>query len=143
MAITEEAFATATRRATARLNQSPGVVKACVDLQEARVVLELNTGLVMAFPIQAIEGLSQAAPSDLQDINISPTGLGVHFPALDVDLYIPSLLQGFMGTRQWMAAQMGHTGGKATTPAKVAAARANGKLGGRPKKLKLAASDPA
>ena len=139
MAITEDTFAAATRRATARVNQSPGVTRAFFDPQQARVVLELNTGMVLSFPVQDIEGLSQATPQQLQQIEISPSGLGIHVPALDVDLYIPSLLQGFMGTKQWMAAQMGKTGGKATSAAKAAAARANGKLGGRPKKLKLAA----
>jgi hypothetical protein len=139
MAITEDAFAAATRRATARVNRSPGVTKAFFDPQQARVVLELNTGMVLTFPVQDIEGLSHATPQDMQEIEISPSGLGIHVPALDVDLYIPSLLQGFMGTKQWMAAQMGQTGGKATSAAKAAAARANGKLGGRPKKIKLAA----
>lgn len=139
MAITEDTFAAATRRATARVNQSPGVTRAFFDPQQARVVVELNTGMVLTFPVQDIEGLSQATPQQLQQIEISPSGLGIHVPALDVDLYIPSLLQGFMGTKQWMAAQMGKTGGKATSAAKAAAARANGKLGGRPKKLKLAA----
>lgn len=139
MAITEDTFAAATRRATARVNQSPGVTRAFFDPQQARVVVELNTGMVLTFPVQDIEGLSQATPQELQQIEISPSGLGIHVPALDVDLYIPSLLQGFMGTKQWMAAQMGKTGGKATSAAKAAAARANGKLGGRPKKLKLAA----
>ena len=139
MAITEDTFAAATRRATARVNQSPGVTRAFFDPQQARVVLELNTGMVLTFPVQDIEGLSHATPQELQQIEISPSGLGIHVPALDVDLYIPSLLQGFMGTKQWMAAQMGKTGGKATSAAKAAAARANGKLGGRPKKVKLAA----
>lgn len=139
MAITEDTFAAATRRATARVNQSPGVTRAFFDPQQARVVVELNTGMVLTFPVQDIEGLSHATPQELQQIEISPSGLGIHVPALDVDLYIPSLLQGFMGTKQWMAAQMGQTGGKATSAAKAAAARANGKLGGRPKKLKLAA----
>ena len=35
-----------------------------------------------------------------------------------------------------MAAQMGKVGGKASTKAKAAASRRNGKLGGRPRKLK-------
>jgi hypothetical protein len=35
-----------------------------------------------------------------------------------------------------MAAEMGRIGGKASTKAKSTAARRNGKLGGRPKKIK-------
>ena len=71
---------------------------------------------------------------------MSPSGLGIYFPELDVDFYLPSLLEGFLGSKQWMAAQMGKAGGKATAAAKAAAARANGKLGGRPRKPKVAAS---
>jgi hypothetical protein len=37
-----------------------------------------------------------------------------------------------------MAAQLGKAGGSATSPAKTAAVRANGKLGGRPKKAHAA-----
>ena len=39
-----------------------------------------------------------------------------------------------LGSRRWMAAQLGKAGGKAASDAKSAALRANGKLGGRPQK---------
>jgi len=73
---------------------------------------------------------------ELSKIEISPSGLGIHFPLLDADIYLPALLEGFLGSRRWMAAQMGKAGGKASTKAKAAASRRNGKLGGRPRKLK-------
>ncbi len=50
--------------------------------------------------------------------------------------YLPALVEGFFGSKRWMAAELGKVGGKASTEAKVAAARENGKLGGRPKKQK-------
>jgi hypothetical protein len=143
MDITEATFAAATRLGSARRQQSPGVVQAFYDEQAERVVIELNTGLVLTFRPQDVEGLSAAPIQALGKIQISPSGLGVHFPELDVDLYIPALLQGFLGTQRWMAAQLGKSGGLACTPAKAAAARANGKLGGRPKKIKLAEPDPS
>ncbi len=76
-----------------------------------------------------------AKPHQLDKIEITPSGLGIHFPKLDADLYLPALLEGFLGSRRWIAAQMGRIGGKASTKAKSAAARRNGKLGGRPKKV--------
>lgn len=139
MDITEDTFEAASRRGATRQSQSPAAVKAWFDSESARVVIEFNSGLTLSMPSQAVEGLSQASAQDLSRIEISPSGMGIHFPDLDVDLYIPALLQGFLGTKQWMAAQMGKAGGQATSPAKGAAARANGKLGGRPKKIKLAA----
>ncbi|PZR07781.1 MAG: DUF2442 domain-containing protein, partial [Azospirillum brasilense] len=50
--------------------------------------------------------------------------------ALDADLSVPGLLAGLFGTRAFMARQAG----RATSPAKAAAARANGARGGRPRK---------
>jgi hypothetical protein len=38
-----------------------------------------------------------------------------------------------LGTKQWMT-QIGAVGGRASTVVKAAAARTNGKLGGRPRK---------
>jgi hypothetical protein len=58
------------------------------------------------------------------------------FPKLDADLWLPALLEGVFGSRRWMAARLGARGGKAKSKAKARAARANGKLGGRPRKVR-------
>ena len=70
----------------------------------------------------------------LELIEISPSGYGIHFPKLYADLYLPALLEGFLGSRKWMVARLGAQGGKSRTTAKASAARANGALGGRPRK---------
>ncbi|MEA2755924.1 MAG: hypothetical protein QOJ54_2213, partial [Aliidongia sp.] len=100
-----------------------------------RVVIRLDTGLDIAFSPRGAHGLEAAKPADLAPIEISPSGQGLHFPKLDADLYLPALLEGFLGSKTWMAARLGAQGGRATTPAKAAASRANGKPGGRPRKL--------
>jgi hypothetical protein len=91
--------------------------------------------LSIAFTPHDAQGLESATPSQLTKIEISPSGLGLHFPAVDADIYLPALLEGFLGSRRWMAAQLGKAGGSATSRAKTIAVRANGKLGGRPKKV--------
>ena len=96
----------------------------------------LDSGLEVAFSPKLAQGLEQAHPDDLSDAEISPSGLGIHFPRLDADIYLPSLLEGLLGSKSWMAAERGKRGGSASTEAKAAASRKNGKLGGRPKKLK-------
>lgn len=71
----------------------------------------LDTG--HAFPIaHDAQGLEEARSAQLADIEISPSGLGLHFPQLDADLYLPALLHGLLGSRQWMAQAM--TSGKST-----------------------------
>ena len=75
------------------------------------------------------------SPADLAEIKVSPAGLGLHWPKLDADVYVPALLQGVFGSKRWMAAQLGATGGQARSHAKAAAARENGRKGGRPRKV--------
>jgi hypothetical protein len=136
MDITDEAFEAANRRARAKKASFPAVVSVRYDRRVGRVVIALASGLELAFSPKHAQGLENAHPADLMDAEISPSGLGVHFPRLDADLYIPGLLEGFLGSKRWMAAEIGKIGGTASTEAKAAAARQNGKLGGRPKKAK-------
>jgi hypothetical protein len=118
------------------LANTPTAVAARYDRRVGRVVIALSTGLEIGFKPHDAQGLEAARPVQLADIEISPSGLGLHFPQLDADLYLPALLQGFLGSRQWMAQAMGKIGGKSVTPQKADAARANGRLGGRPRKIR-------
>lgn len=54
--------------------------------------------------------------------------------ALDVDFTVPGLMAGIFGTRVAMARRAG----QATSPAKAAAARKNGRKGGRPPRRTVA-----
>ena len=128
-------FAAASRCGTQMKAVVPHVVAARFDERSRRIVLHLSSKLIVSFSPADAEGLEHARPSELKAIEISPSGLGIHFPQIDADIYVPALLEGFMGSRRWMAARLGQAGGKASTRAKKAAARANGKLGGRPRKL--------
>lgn len=109
-------------------------VSARYDARHGRVVVGLNTGVQITFPVELAQGLAGAARADLAEIQISPAGTGLHWPRLDADLYIPALLQGVFGSKNWMARQLGAAGGSVRSDAKKAAARANGAKGGRPRK---------
>jgi hypothetical protein len=87
-----------------------------------------------AFPPHLADGLDKVRPSDLADNEIMPAGLGLHWPRLDADVYLPALMSGVFGSPRWIAGQMGRKGGSARTAAKAEAARANGQRGGRPGK---------
>jgi hypothetical protein len=131
-------FEQANRRAEERRRTSPTAVAARYDRRIGRVVISLSTGLEIAFAPRDAQGLEAAKPAQLDPIEISPSGLGLHFPKLDADLYLPALLEGFLGSESWMAARLGARGGRATTEAKRSAARANGRRGGRPRKAAVA-----
>ena len=135
MNLTDADVRRAEKRMQARLRAQPRATSARYDRRGARILISLSNGLELAIPVSLAQGLDEARPSDLSVIEITPTGLGLHWPRLDADLYLPALLQGIFGTRSWMAKVMGKAGGRSTSSAKQAAARANGKLGGRPRKL--------
>jgi hypothetical protein len=124
----------AQKRMRALLKETPHATSAYYDRRGARIVVGLSNGLQLGVPVKLAQGLAGAKSSDLSKIEISPTGLGLHWPRLDADLYLPALMEGVFGTRRWMAKVMGKAGGRSTSSAKQVAARANGKLGGRPRK---------
>jgi hypothetical protein len=113
----------------------PRAISVRYDRRTRRIVIDLSSKLKVSFSPRDAEGLEHATPADLERMEISPSGFGIHFPKLDADLYVPALLEGFMGSKRWMAARLGQAGGQSRSRAKRAASRENGKLGGRPRKL--------
>jgi len=127
-------FEKANRRAKGLLSSFPKAVSVHYDRRSGHIVIVLSSKLILSFSARDAEGLESAKPSQLDEIEITPSGLGIHFPKLDADLYVPGLLEGLLGSRKWMAARLGQAGGQSRSTAKRSASRANGKLGGRPKK---------
>ena len=131
--IDDEAFAKASESGRRLLARGP--LATAARYESGRIRVELNNGCAFEFPVEHAQGLVGAKVAALRSIEISSKGLGLHWPKLDADLYVPTLIKGILGTSQWMA-QIGASGGKAATPLKSSASRANGKLGGRPKKIR-------
>ncbi|TWB20954.1 DUF2442 domain-containing protein [Nitrospirillum bahiense] len=137
--LTAAAFEEAQARGEERL-RGPRAESAHYDAGRNRVIVLLTTGIEVGFPPDVVEGLAGAAAADLAEIEVEAFGLGLHFPRLDADLYVPALLEGILGSKRWMAehspaAMLGAKGGRARGGAKASAARENGKRGGRPKKV--------
>ena len=128
--ITDEQFAKASAAGRRLLARGPLAVSA--RYAAGRVHVELNNGCAFLFPTAHAQGLSGAKAKDLAAIEILASGLGLHWPRLDADLYVPSLVKGVLGTRQWMA-QIGAMGGRASSAQKAESSRTNGAKGGRPR----------
>jgi uncharacterized protein DUF2442 len=134
MDIGDDEFAGANQRAGVRLATTPRAVAVHYDGENDQIVVRLSNDVELAFRPHSAQGLDGARSEKLSSIEISPSGLGLHFPDLDVDLYLPSLIENLLGSRRWMAAAMGRAGGSVSSDAKTAAARSNGRRGGRPVK---------
>src|SRR5260370_25791125 len=136
-----DSFELAKQRAKKRQAGIPRAVSAHYDRKSRRVVIDLSSKLGLSFSPRDAQGLENAKPSQLEEIEISPSGFGIHFPKLDADLYLPALLERLLGSRKWIASRLGQLGGQSRSRDKRAASRANGRLGGRPKKAASLRSD--
>jgi hypothetical protein len=127
-------FELANRRAEELQETIPKAVSAHYDRKSGHIVVNLSSKLILSFSPQDAQGLENAKSSQLDEIEITPSGFGIHFPKLDADLYLPGLLEGFLGSKKWMASRLGQIGGRSRSRAKRAASKTNGRLGGRPRK---------
>ena len=107
--------------------------RAWFDSNTRKIRVELNTGLEIAFPPYAAQGLAQATDKALTNVHVTPFGLGLHWPDCDADLLVSGLVEGLLGTRSFMKLHLSRAG-QSTSPAKAKAARQNGLKGGRPRK---------
>jgi hypothetical protein len=133
-----EQFEKANQRAKELQATVPRAVSARYDRRTGRIVVGLTSGLEVRFLPDLAEGLKGASAGQLEKIEVTPSGYGIHFPKLDADLYVPALLQGVLGSEWWMASRLGRLGGLSKNSRKSAASRRNGKLGGRPRKRPVA-----
>ena len=131
MAVTKRQFEAANERGAAAVARGPVARAARYDVRRALIVVSLEGGCEFAFPVSLAEGLSDAPRTKLSRIEVSPNGLALHWPLLDADLYIPSLVEGVFGSRRWLQ-QIGTLGGASRSVAKKKASQENGKRGGRP-----------
>lgn len=135
MSITSENLNAANCRGATKKAVYSALRSVRLDARSKRLVFSLSSGLDLVFSPESVPEFEGASTANLTDYQISPSGLGVYFPKLDIDLYLPSLLSNFMGSKHWLASEMGKIGGKQSSVAKAQASKANGKLGGRPKKI--------
>lgn len=106
---------------------------ASYDRTAERIMLELTNGFVFGFPARAVPALAHATPEQLSAVEVSPRGGGLHWEDLDVDLSVPGLLLSSVGRPQRLQ-ELARLAGQTRSPLKAAAARRNGKKGGRPRK---------
>jgi hypothetical protein len=131
---TDAELEAAEARGRAMLETEPRAVSARYGRETGRVTVELANGCVYAFPTHLVQELSEASRDDLARIEVDGMGFNLHWPELDVDLYVPALVAGVFGTRDWMGKALARQAGRATSTAKAAASRENGRKGGRPRK---------
>lgn len=103
MTISDEEFELANKRGEELKSRFSAAVEVRYDESAGTLLIKLESGVSIIVPANAIQGLEAASAEQLRHAEISPSGLGIYLPALDVDIYLPALLDGSLGTKRWMA----------------------------------------
>lgn len=99
------------------------------DSQKGLILVELRSGFAFGFPPERVPGLESRTARQLSSIRISPSGDGLHWDDLDVDVSLTGLMASALNLREWAPRLMGQI----RSEAKAKAARTNGLKGGRPR----------
>jgi hypothetical protein len=73
------------------------------DAARNRLIVALTTGGQVEFSPYDAQGLEHATAADLRAVEIDDVGLALRFPTIDTDFYVPSLIEGWLGSKNWMA----------------------------------------
>lgn len=123
----------ARRRYEARLAIEPLATRVYYDRVGDTIVVEMNNGAALVVPRRLMQGLTNAIPEQLERAQLCGDGTFIDFDELDTQFTVMSLLMGIYGGKKWMS-EVASRAGATRSPAKAAAARANGRKGGRPRK---------
>lgn len=78
------------------------VVRASYSGGTESILLLLENGVTHSIPRRLLQGLTDANPRDLNNIELLGRGTGLYWPALDVAHLVSGLLAGVYGSAQWM-----------------------------------------
>ncbi|MBX3133450.1 MAG: DUF2442 domain-containing protein [Gemmatimonadaceae bacterium] len=107
-------------------------VSASYDHETGRIMLELSNGSVFGFVASRFPTLAALSTEELANVTVSPGGTGLFWND-DVDLSVAGLLLDAVDQRD-KRSELARMAGSTRSAAKAAAARKNGKKGGRPRK---------
>lgn len=124
-------FRDAEKRGGESLKHDPRAVSAKYD--NGIVTVGLMSGWSFSFDPRKYKGLKGATDKELAEVKPLGQGFALEWETLDQHLGVGPLILDLIGEK-FLASEIARRNGSVTSGKKKAASRANGKLGGRPKK---------
>lgn len=88
----EEQFAEATKRGNAEMEDGVLATAARYNKAKRRLVVDLANGMTVLIPTYLLQGLQEAKPRELAEVEILGVGSGLYWPQLNVDIALSGLL---------------------------------------------------
>lgn len=79
----------------------PRAISAVYDRALDVIILKIDNGRRLVIPREDLQGLENATEEQIAHIEIFG-GLDIAWPQLDLDHYLPSLMEGVYGSDKWM-----------------------------------------
>ena len=119
--VTDAELAAAEARGAAMLAAQPRAVAARYEPATRKVMVDLANGCSYVFPADLVQDLNGSDDAKLSKIVVDGAGFNLHWPLLDADLFVPALVAGLFGNRDWMMREMARQAGRAKSPSKASA----------------------
>jgi hypothetical protein len=96
-AVDRKRYARARVRGRAEAKSPSAVINARYDKRRDCIELTFRSGVSMAIPRKTVPGLERASSGTLQAVEVSGAGDALSWRTLDVDVYVPSLIERALG----------------------------------------------
>ena len=117
-----------------RANRS-GVNASCVSVEGQHLVIGFEDGSAVVLPLKHYPEFGDFAEADFQDLQVGFAGTALCHEGKDLHLSIAGMIQASKPLMDLAASVIASRNGRQSSLAKAQAARANGRKGGRPRKV--------
>jgi hypothetical protein len=92
----------ARRRGRAEMARELQAKSVRYDRKTRRIVVDLKNGSTFIFPPRLVEGLADASPEDIAEVELGPRGAALFWRKLDQHYSLAGLTAGVFGSKAWL-----------------------------------------
>jgi hypothetical protein len=102
VAISDQQIAEAMRRGVESDVTEARALAARYDRGSGQLLVALRGGARLLVPAQLLQGVAEAAPELIEEVEVDARGPGLHRETLDADVSLSGLVSGSFGSKRWM-----------------------------------------